>query len=380
LDQPPWKTTIDLGTELAPHELTVIAFDEQGQELGRDTQALNIAHPPAELGILLERKEAGELFAQIRFSHYAWRSPRKVVVKLDGRTIHKGGVVTNVSLGWFRDSAVHVLGVEATFPDGIRSRKELAFGGIFAEQMPAELTPVAVRMRGPAADGAATCFRTADGPLPPAPIERGAGAVHFIINGRRNTDRDYEWAAQRDKKLFALPGNDIVIVNPVAQEILRTGGYTFVFDSEGLRGTTGTRRVVLTARAPLGTAQIAGAIGVAGLRALSGGERRVVVLAVGDSPARDYSRHKPAVIRRYLERIGVPFRVWSLTGPRPDLAETWGEVRDVSTAAGLLAATDEVRRDLESQRVAWLPVGPLDALRVIASDDCAYAPLAHGVR
>lgn len=86
--------------------------------------------------------------------------------------------------------------------------------------------------------------------------------------------------------------------------------------------------------------------------------------------------HSPAVIRRYLERIGVPLRVWSLTGPRPDLAATWGEARDVSTSAALLAATEDLRKELESQRVAWLPVAPLDAFRVVTSADCAYAPLA----
>ena len=109
---------------------------------------------------------------------------------------------------------------------------------------------------------------------------------------------------------------------------------------------------------------------------LRGGQRRVIVVVLGDAPARDRSLHSPAVIRRYLERVGVPLRVWSLTGPRPDLVDTWGEVRDVSTAAGLLAATDDLRRELDSQRVAWMPVAPLDAFRVIANADCAYEPLA----
>jgi hypothetical protein len=73
----------------------------------------------------------------------------------------------------------------------------------------------------------------------------------------------------------------------------------------------------------------------------------------------------------------VPFRIWSLNGPRPEICELWGEeVRDVSTAAALLAATEDLRKELESQRVAWLPVGPLDAFRVVTSADCAYAPLA----
>jgi hypothetical protein len=76
----------------------------------------------------------------------------------------------------------------------------------------------------------------------------------------------------------------------------------------------------------------------------------------------------------------VPLRVWSLTGARPDLADTWGEVRDVSTSAGLLAATEDVRQELDSQRMAWLPVAPLDAFKVSATADCAYEPLASMTR
>ena len=101
-----------------------------------------------------------------------------------------------------------------------------------------------------------------------------------------------------------------------------------------------------------------------------------MIVVLGSTPAPDASEHSPAVIRRYLQRVGVPLRVWSLTGPRPDLAETWGEVRDVSTQAELVKATEDLRQELDSQRVAWVPVAPLNAVRVTANADCAYEPLA----
>jgi hypothetical protein len=376
LDKAPWRASVNFGQELAPHGLTVIAFDAQGQEVGRDVQAVNVARPPAELGILLERQSNGELFAALRWAHFAYQAPKSVVVKLDGKTIHKSRAKASIPLGWLKDSGLHVLGAEVTFPDGVKSRKEIVFGGGFSEQMPAELTPIGVRLKTEKPNGPATCFRAGDAALPPAPIERGEGAAHFIINGRRRAAGRNGLPEQRTDGLFSLLDNDIMIVNPVAEQIDRVGGHTFLFASKTFDGTTGTRRLLMRATAPNGTAQIADAVGAAALRALRGGQRRVVVVVIGDSPANDHSVHSPATIRRYLQRIGVPLRVWSLSGPRPDLAATWGEARDVSTAAGLLAATEDLRNELESQRVAWLPVGPLDAFRVVANGDCAYAPLA----
>ena len=115
----------------------------------------------------------------------------------------------------------------------------------------------------------------------------------------------------------------------------------------------------------------------AALSALTGERRRVVVLVVGQGAMADKSEHSGASVRRYLARIGVPLRVWSLTGPNEALVKEWGAVQDVSTMNGLVAATAELRSELETQRIAWLPLPPLDAFRVASSASCSYEPLAH---
>jgi hypothetical protein len=212
--------------------------------------------------------------------------------------------------------------------------------------------------------------------LPPVTIERGDGAVLFVLNGGRGVMRDLEGPEHRGDARFAIPDAELDIVNPVAEAIELPGSVTRLFNSQTMTGRRGTRRVLAKAGTPQGPAQIVDAVGAAALRALRGGTRRVVVVVIGSAPAPDLSVHRPDVMRRYLARVGVPLRVWSLTGPRPDLIETWGEVRDVSTAAQLLAATEDLRQELASQRVAWLPVATVDAYRVVASKDCAYEPLA----
>jgi hypothetical protein len=379
MNRPPWKTVVDLGPELIPQELSVVAFDEQGNERGRDTQIINVAHPPAELGILLERAGA-RVTATIAWSHFAHSEPKNVEVKLDGKVVGKGRAKKIFPLGVVDSSTIHVLGVEATFPDGIRSRREIVFGGGYSEQLPAELTPIAVRQRKDAPEGAATCFRSGSERIQRATIERGPGSAMFILNGGRGAPRRNDAPEHRTESLFRITNAEIRIVHPVAKLVEHPGGSTRLFDSNVIAGINGTQRLMLAARTPYGIARIADAVGSAALRALRGGQRRVVVVVLGHDPAVDHSLNSPQNMRRYLDRVGVPLRVWSLTGTRPDLADTWGEVKDVSTPAGLLAATEELRQELDSQRLAWLPVSPLEAFRVSATADCAYQPLTRSDR
>jgi hypothetical protein len=377
LDKAPWTTMVDLGPELNPHELTVVAFDAEGNERGRDTQAINVATPAAELGILLDRDASGKVVASIRWSHFAHEDPKKLVVKLNGRVIGKGKVTRTFALGALDPAEMHILGAEATFEGGLTSRKEIVFGGAYSEQMPAELTPVVVRKKKDVPNGPATCFRFGDRNIPRATIENGSGSALFILNGHRGAPRRNEPPSIRgENSLFRITNAEIRIVHPVALRVDHAHGSTRLFDSNVINGINGTQRLISAARTPYGIARIADAVGSAALRTLRGGQRRVVVVVIGHDPAVDRSLNTPANIRRYLERVGVPLRVWSLTGPRPDLADTWGEVQDVSTSAGLLAATDDLRKDLDSQKVAWLPVPPLNALKVSATPDCAYEPLA----
>lgn len=375
----PWSTRINFGPELAPHELTVVAFDAEGREIGRDTQAVNVARPQAELGVLLDRDAAGNITATVRWSHFTHRDPTSLIVKLDGRVISKGRAVSVIPLGIVDAAAIHVLGVDARFPDRVQSRKEIVFGGGFSEQMPAELTPVGVRQRTKTPDGVATCFRVGGASLPATTIEKGDGTALFILNGGFGLARRIDLPEHRGQDLFTLHDAEIQIVNPVPQLMQRTGGQTSIFDTRPVDGANGTRRLLMRAQTPRGTVRIADAVAAPALRLLRGGHRRVIVVVLGDSPAKDQSAHSPGIVRRYVERVGVPLRVWSLTGPRPDLVNTWGPVSDVSSSTALLKATEDLRQELDSQRIAWLPVQPLDAYRVIANADCAYTPLAGEV-
>lgn len=172
------------------------------------------------------------------------------------------------------------------------------------------------------------------------------------------------------EQTFTMPRTQVRFIWPVAQG---AAGSDLFATSETLSGTN-LRVLLLNGTGPQGlTLRFADAVAVAGTEALRQPRRRAVILILNGEE--DQSRYKPATVRRYLERLGVPLYVWSLAGALRGNA--WGEVTDVTTNEQLLAAIRRVEKELEPLRIAWLPVDPYDALHVRASEGCGWEPVAR---
>ena len=124
-----------------------------------------------------------------------------------------------------------------------------------------------------------------------------------------------------------------------------------------------------------GDRKFADATAVAGVRSITGSWRRAVVVVLSASD--DMSKHDPRVVRRYLQSIGVPLFVWSVTGPHPELEQAWGKIDDVSSMGKLGRAVGHLRETLAQQRVAWVDVDPLRALHLQAKESCGVAVMAQ---
>jgi hypothetical protein len=98
--------------------------------------------------------------------------------------------------------------------------------------------------------------------------------------------------------------------------------------------------------------RLADAVAVAGVRAAREASPRVVVLVVDGSPE-DASGQRPESVRRYLQLLRVPLRVWSTGGTGRDLA-VWGPVEDVSSRRKLRRAADRLEDLLERQWIVWV--------------------------
>jgi hypothetical protein len=363
----PWRTVIDLGPAVVPQQLTAIAYDARGDELGRQTQFVNLARPVAEASIIL-----GDRTAEVRWQHLTAEKPDRIRLMLDRRPLaldrNHRAVLPDVDR-----KAVHILSAEVRFRDGVLAQKELVFGGLYADEMPAELSGVLVTMRKDdptVADAQCLGARV-------AALERPESLVMFV----RDEDADGMAAplsAVREKqRRLDLGPATIRFVRPVAARV-PVGRETVseVFDqTEILDPEKGMESLLMIAGSARGGGpqRLADAVAVAGVRALEGARRRAVVLILGRD-VHDASRHDAAAIRRYLASVGVPLYVWSVAGGP---GGRWGAAEDIATVDGLHAAVERLRSALERQRIAWLATDPISALRVEAASECAVAPVAH---
>ena len=383
---PPWRVDLDFGRLLLPHEIVAIGFDATGVEVARATQFANLPRRNAEIDVVLTRDAEGTpVRAALVTHHVAHEKIRSVSAKLDGKALalRKGLTAKVPAVDMLRP---HVLTAEARFADGTAARREVVFGGGYAESTQAQLTPIVVT-------------RTAAGDAPPDQRCFAAnGAVLKVRSVERSTanvivvrDPDARNVYPLARRGAAIPGAQrsiatldddtfAQILSPVPQqshadaELTTLFTPTFSFDASksgmyyALAWSYGTAD-------PGAQRQWADAVAIAAVGAVAGGRRAAVVLVIGDAP--DKSEHPPAMVRRYLRALGVPLFVWSVDGPRPDLAASWGDVDDVSSIEKLAEAAGRIRRTLAAQRVAWIAADPLTALRAEVKEGCGFARLAR---
>jgi hypothetical protein len=352
---PPYRVVLNFGSGIVPHELTSIAYDENGDEVGRDTQLVNLARRRAEATIALERdRRNGRLRANVRWEHIVAERPKRIELKLDGKPISTEATSYLPPLP--SDYALHLLEAKVEWSAGTTATKELVFGGRYSEEQPAELTGIIAKET-------TDCFQSGDRVVHAAAIEKPDAIVYFVRSGdarvARKKLRDY------DHLLLSLDDMKLTYIWP-APQLYRVGARRAnvdLFDGSSIvAGDTGTGRLLTQFAGPdTGSERFADAVAVAAVQALAGAKRRAVVLVLGGD--RDDSQHTPGAVRRYLQRIGVPLRVWSLIGVTPQMTAEWGDVMDISDAELLSDATHELQTLIDEQRIAWLALQPLEALK-----------------
>lgn len=361
----PWRTKIDFGPELAPHELIAIARDAEGRELARDIQFINVPRPQAEIGVMFQRDRA-----DITWQHIGGVMPKKMTVKLNNKTL-ASTLTRSVKLPALPPEALNVLAIDIEFADGAVAHRDVVFGG-FSEEVPAELTATIVREREGKKDKA-KCFRAKGKTVAASEVETGDATVLVVRNGvapgeqflRRNLNR-----ARVAESGFVMPRTSVRFIWPTASG---AGNSDLFMTSDNFSANRGMRFLLTRVEGSRGLKlRLTDAVAVAGTEALREPRRRAVVLLL--NAEEDQSRYHADLVRRYLERIGVPLFVWSMAGAGKHPA--WGEVEDVSTNERMQEAVKRLQHELDGHRVAWLPVDPYDALHVETPAECAWEPLA----
>lgn len=397
LRQPPWRATVDFGGDIAPRELVATGYDARGREIAKANQLINLPRPVAELEMVLVLDHEEPSVVELLWHHRQQAMPKRVTITLDGVRL-KIAKRYRATLPQLDSGRPHVLAAEMRFGDGTVARAERVIDSHigFNDSVGSQLTPIALKESGQPREGSLEgCFSAsgvmvhtaADEKTDPLIIivkDPDASEAEAVLDPQKRLRRRGKEADALRHEMQLQPGATELIILPVGAHLRGTGepAMTLFVPSKNIAASEGGMRWLLTQRfqhidesLPR---QFADAVAVAGLRTLNPGRRRAVVLLLSRRP--DASNLTPIAVRRYLAAIGVPLFVWSLTAPRPDVTAAWGEVDDISTSDGLRGATDRLRENLSTQRIAWLAVDPLTALRVEAKESCDVTPMTRALK
>jgi hypothetical protein len=378
LQAPPWKTKIDFGKDLQPHEIVARALDAKGNELARAQEWANLPHSLTKVDIMLEESKLGApKAARVVWTDLKGEKPRATLLTFDGVPVTLDAAGRAV-LPPHDTRLVHVLTAEVALPSGRLASKEIAYGGEYGSEVSTELTAVPVRMRQgklPPA-GQLGGWLTAGGrPLSVAAVEEGPAQLYVVrspgtFNALWNLGKPNETKkklrAEIDWSYLTLAGKDAVrLVFPFSKRFEGSGEEEedltdlFLISTDYYTRDRGFPLLLLTAAHDVGPGRgsrirFSDAVAVAALEATRENRRRAVLLVVS-SEEKDQSRYDAATIRRYLAALRVPLIVWCLGEPEPgSAAAAWGNVEVLKDEKDLQRAFRALREALDSQRIVMV--------------------------
>jgi hypothetical protein len=361
----PWKTVVDLGPELAPHELVAVAVDGKGSEIGRVRQWINRPRAEAEAYFVLDAGKGGTgRTARLTWQSAGFDEPVSTVVLFDGQPL----VVKDpkrIEIPPYVPERLHFLRAELDFSRGIHAVAEVTFGGSHQDEVLTNLTavPILVESGGktPGLDALASAFVKDAAPLHAVALEEGPADVVFVLTEAATLELQRLQSLGRGAPFSSQPqlkkGQSFRFVGAVPH--MKNAGVmrlnSFPMSEDITKAPEGIVRVMARGTgfsanaAPL----LGNAVGVAAISATARDRRRAVVLLLG-AEEDDESPLEVKNVRGFLRYLRVPFFVWSLTTEVTPVAKRWGPVEDVSTNGLFDAAVSSLSKYLDRERIVWV--------------------------
>ncbi len=310
IEGPPWQLMCDFGSTLRPHELVAVARGEDGSEVGRAEQLVNLPRSNAEVQIVFEAGAAGHPEALRVVTESGERlKPLAVFATFDGRALLRGPG-DRFALPDHDPRQIHIVSAEAHFPDGVTARQDVTFGGTYGSRVATELTAVPVVTDAdepPSAEELQGLFSVHGAPVRVAAVERpGArlyvvrdhGAWPYLQRIGQQTDQRSRTISRRTIRQFRdfsvdpadaeLPADanscHLVLANPTYTRglMLFPIGQPLDIKRWGLPWLV---THVTSNEVSKSGQRLAEAVAVAGVRAAGDGRPRMVVLVLSDRPS-----------------------------------------------------------------------------------------------
>ena len=374
---PRWRVQCDFGKRLQPHELVAVALDQEGLELGRAYQLVNLPRADAEVEILLEDggPEAQNALRVIAESKERLE-PLAVFVTVDGVPLRRSGD-GRFMLPDHDPRQVHIVGAEVHFPDGVTARADVTFGGTYGSRVTTELTAVPIvteRRQQPEAADLQGLLRVRGERVPVAAVEKPGARIYVVrdhetwpalrrmgyaVNRRSIGARGRSWRPLGDTGAHPETSEEIpadkdrfylVVPNPTRSRGLALFPIIEPFQIKRY-GMPWLSTHILSPEASVTGQRLGEAVAVAGVRAVRGGCPRAVVLVLSEG-AVDRGSFQPEAVREYLHALRVPLVVWSTDGGQ--VVTDWGPAEDVSSEGRLNKASKRLLKDLGRQWIVWV--------------------------
>jgi hypothetical protein len=369
MEGPPWKTQVDFGPGLLPHEVTAQAFDAEGHVVGEAREWVNLPHSPVKADIVVEGAGDGTApkAAKVVWANLQGQKARSVSLTFDGLPVPLGAD-GRADLPAHDLKTIHVLTADVEFSPLRSLRRDLAYGGEFGSTVSTELTGVPVRARRgevPPPEKLGGWLAASGEPLSVVAVEEGPATLYVIRSPSAAETVTLGRKGKGSVKSLKLDKEDRVrFMFPFSERFKAGGEVTDLFEisppfepSQGALPYLVQRVVRAEAQAKRGTApvrssrRIADAVAVAGLEAIKENRRRAVLLVLAGNEEDD-SRYDPATVRRFLAAIRVPLFVWYLRKPAPGSpAAAWTEAVDASFVQSVMLSVNAIREELRSQRI-----------------------------
>ncbi len=373
---PRWSVRCDFGEKPRPHELVAVAYGEDGVELGRARQLVNLPRPDAEVEIVLEgaNPDAPEQLRVITESSERL-DPLAVFVNFDGRALLSSGD-GRFPLPVHDRGQVHIISAEAHFPGGLTARSDVTFGGAYGSRVATELTAVPVildRWDCPDTDQLQGMFRVRGEPVRVAAVEQPGARVYLVRDhgawpSISRTGYSIDRRFNRSRREIMRRNKAVQMASDSAQLAPEKDRYYLVVPNPTRsRGVTlfpivGPFEIkrwwlswlathILSPEAALPGQRVGEAVAVAGVRAAVGGAPRTIVLVLSEDPVDD-SNYQPPAVREYLRALRVPLVVWSIAGD--GAAGEWGEAAEISDQGSLGKASKRLLKELRRQWIVWV--------------------------
>ena len=338
--------TVDLGPDPRVHLLELLRTDPAGHVTERQGRWINRPGIEPEVvasGSCDEQKH--DCAFDLTWAHPGKLDPKRLVLYLDAAKVWEG-TQHHARVVLQKGSKPQVVVLDAEFPDGTRATYTRTLYAFYPEEAQASLLAVPIVPEAGAGEALSAALAAAG--LPVRAVEETSPEVTFVMDWQ-GLDGIVE-SVSSARRAYSVPMSR----RWPAESSKAFDQVQLVFPEESLPAVGIALSRLGAVRSPAGVSRFSrysDAVAAAGYTLGGLPKRRAVVLILSGFDRPNISSFTPAQAQAYLAEVMVPLIVWRVGNV---VAPEWPDGPRLVTKADLLNALQQVRSEIDRQRIVWL--------------------------